>query len=95
MLTNNLDPNVHRVTDTMAATGIIGTLIGVLPVLAAVIGIVYYLILIYESKTVQGWLDRRRKAHRVKQFSANRGSRAGRGHLQARLERAREHARRP
>lgn len=64
MITNNLDPGVHRGLDVAAGAGIVGTLVGALPAVAALIGIIYYCILVYESKTVQGWLDRRRRARK-------------------------------
>lgn len=39
--------------DGVSAAAILGALLGVLPVLAALVGVVYYIIQIYESKTWQ------------------------------------------
>jgi len=43
-----------------SAGAIVGTLLGWLPVLAALIGAVWYCVQIYESKTFQSWLTVRR-----------------------------------
>lgn len=46
----------------VAATSItIGTLLGYLPQIAAGVSIIWGLIRIYETKTVQGWLERWRR----------------------------------
>ena len=41
-------------------------MMGWLPFVVAIIPAIYYLILIYESKTVQGFVERRRERNRVK-----------------------------
>lgn len=48
----------------------IATAAGWLPFILALLPAVYYLILIYESKTVQGWVERRR-ARRAARKLAN------------------------
>lgn len=57
------------VGDAASAAGIIGAFIGALPALAGLAGLVWYLIQIWESKTVQKrvrlWRNKRRAAHRA------------------------------
>lgn len=67
------NPDVRVAVDTVAAAGIIGTLIGYLPALAAFAAIVWYAIQVWESKTVQrhvrAWKIKRRHdrlAHQVR-----------------------------
>jgi hypothetical protein len=48
---------------------LVATAFGYLPVIVALIPAIYYLILIYESKTVQDWVARRREAKRIKQLA--------------------------
>jgi hypothetical protein len=51
-----------RITgDVSAAMAVVATILGFLPPLAAFVGMVWYCILIYESKTVQAWFARRRE----------------------------------
>lgn len=71
------NPDVRVAVDTVAAAGIIGTLIGYLPALAAFAAIVWYAIQVWESKTVQrhvrAWrIARRRKlmARKVRKAAA-------------------------
>lgn len=44
----------------LSASAIVGTILGFLPALAAAIGMIWYLIKIYESATVQRWVAARR-----------------------------------
>jgi hypothetical protein len=46
-----------------------------LPVIAATVPIVWYGLLIYESKTVQGWVNARRAKQRRKHLAAARAAR--------------------
>lgn len=55
---------------------LLGVLMGWLPVIVALIPAVYYLLLIYESKTVQKWVRRRR----WKRAAKRRHKRAHRSH---------------
>lgn len=46
---------IHLV-DALSAVAIIGTLANLLPPLAALAGLIWYVVQIWESKTVQGWV---------------------------------------
>ena len=60
---------VSTVVDTISAGAIVGTLIGLLPAFAAIAGILWYAIQIWESKTVQKrvrvWKAKKRAARRA------------------------------
>lgn len=47
--------------DLVSATVVVGALAKALPAIAAILSIVWTLIRIYETKTVQGWLGRARE----------------------------------
>ena len=47
-----------NIADALSILTVIGTLIDMLPSLAALISIVWSVIRIYETKTVQGWLGK-------------------------------------
>lgn len=68
----------------VAAVGTwVGTLFGLLPALAALVAVIWYMIQIYESTTVQKWLDVKRlvwKARRIAHIRAEQKL------LQAQLE---------
>lgn len=55
--------------NAFSAGAIVGTLVGWLPAAAALVGLIWYLIQIYESQTAQRWLASRRarKIARLKQ----------------------------
>lgn len=61
------DPLAHKAVlytvDAMSGLAIVATLVGLLPSIAAIAGIVWYGIQIFESKTVQGWLAKRKAKH--------------------------------
>jgi predicted acyltransferase (DUF342 family) len=61
----NFDPS-SVVPQTASITALLAVLAGWLPMFIALIPAVYYLFLIYETKTVQGWLEkwRERRAQR-------------------------------
>ena len=69
-------PTMHPVTwiaDAISGAAIVGTIVGYLPVIAAVAGLCWYLIQIFESRTVQHWLSNRqmiRKARRIARLKA-------------------------
>lgn len=65
-------PDVPTSVDPIAAAphiasvgALVATMMGWLPVVIALIPAIYYLILIYESKTVQAWVTRRRERKRL------------------------------
>jgi chromate transport protein ChrA len=47
--------------DAISIGGVVATLAGYLPAMAAALSIVWTAIRIYETKTVQGWLGKRRR----------------------------------
>lgn len=51
--------HTKAVVDGISLTTAIGTLAGALPAIAAFFSLVWTLIRIYETKTVQGWLGRK------------------------------------
>lgn len=65
------DPTV-AVPQTASMLAIIATVVGWLPAIVAIVPAVYYAVLIFESKTVQGWLRRRRAKKRLKRLKSKR-----------------------
>lgn len=55
------DQTKHLIDWASIAT-VLGTLMQILPSLAALFSIVWSLIRIYETKTVQGWINSKRKS---------------------------------
>ena len=53
---------VKHTIDTISIVTVIGTLIDMLPPVAALLTIVWTCINLYESKTVQGWLGKKGEA---------------------------------
>lgn len=47
-----------HIADALSILTVVGTLIDMLPSIAALISIVWSVIRIYETKTVQGWLGK-------------------------------------
>lgn len=47
-----------NIADALSILTVVGTLVDMLPSLAALISIIWSVIRIYETKTVQGWLGR-------------------------------------
>lgn len=58
MVDNN--ETAKTVGDVLSITTVVGTLAQVLPSIAAIFTIVWTVIRIYETKTVQGWIKRLR-----------------------------------
>ena len=56
---NHLDEGVKHVVDGLSLVTVLGTLVDILPAVAAVFTIVWTAIRIYETDTVQGWLGKR------------------------------------
>lgn len=69
--------------DGLAAVGIVGTIMGYLPALAALAAIIWYGIQIWESKSVQKWV-RLRRLQAIRKRRALRGTMA----LQAQVSNA-------
>jgi uncharacterized protein HemY len=49
---------VKQATDALSIVTVVGTLMDLLPAVAALFTIVWTVIRIYETKTVQGWISR-------------------------------------
>lgn len=52
---------LRHLFDGLSIAGTIATLAGWLPHIAALLSVIWGVIRIYETRTVQGWLNRRRK----------------------------------
>lgn len=52
------DDGMKQFIDVISLTTVFGTLMGILPSIAAVFSIVWSLVRIYESQTFQSWLTR-------------------------------------
>ena len=57
----NVDEQTKLVIDMASITTVVGTLWGALPALAALFSLIWSLIRIYETKTVQGLISRFQK----------------------------------
>lgn len=57
----NHDDTKHAI-DALSIAAVAGALMEWLPPIAALLTIIWTLLRIYESPTVQGWLERRRQA---------------------------------
>ena len=55
----HLDEGVKHVVDALSLVTVLGTLINMLPSIAAVFTIIWTAIRIYETNTVQGWLGKK------------------------------------
>lgn len=66
---DNFWTSIRHIVDTLSAGAIIGALIGVLPAIAAAGAFVWYLIQIYESRTVQHWLANRKMVQRARKLA--------------------------
>ena len=53
--------NLKHVGDALSITTVIGTIAGYLPAIAALATLIWTAIRIWETKTVQAWLKRRRE----------------------------------
>lgn len=56
---NDLSDNAKHLLDLASVATVLGTLIDMLPSIAAVFTIVWTAIRIYETNTVQGWLGKK------------------------------------
>lgn len=55
-----MDDTTKNLMDTASVATVVGTISGLLPAIAALFTIVWTSIRIYESKTVQGYLEKKR-----------------------------------
>lgn len=55
---NHMDEGLKHAVDALSLVTVLGTLIDMLPSIAAAFTIVWTVIRIYETKTVQNWLGR-------------------------------------
>jgi hypothetical protein len=55
---NHLDEASKHILDALSLVTVLGTLVDILPAVAAVFTIVWTAIRIYETRTVQSWLGR-------------------------------------
>jgi len=60
---------VALITDVVSAGAIIGTILGDLPYVAALAGMVWYTIQIWESRTVQHWWRNRQMVRKAKKIA--------------------------
>lgn len=56
------EPAKH-VVDALSILTVLGTLVDILPAVAALLSIIWSILRIYESKTVQGWLGKKDAKH--------------------------------
>lgn len=54
----HVNEGVKQATDALSIVTVVGTLMDLLPTIAALFTIIWTLIRIYETKTVQGWIGR-------------------------------------
>lgn len=54
----HIDDSVKNVLDLLSVTTVVGTLMGILPSIAAIFTIIWTSIRIYESNTVQGIISK-------------------------------------
>ena len=55
---NNLDEATKHIIDGLSLVTVLGTLVDILPAIAAVFTILWTAIRIYETRTVQKWIGR-------------------------------------
>ena len=55
-----MDDTTKNLMDTASVATVVGTISGLLPAVAALFTIVWTALRIYESKTVQGYLEKKR-----------------------------------
>ena len=65
-------PNLSPVVDFLSVGAIAGAVAHILPPLAAVIAVVWYVLEIYESQTIQGILHRHKVIKRLKRRHVSR-----------------------
>jgi hypothetical protein len=53
---DHISEPVKHILDALSIMTVLGTLVDILPAIAAILSIVWSVIRIYESKTIQSWL---------------------------------------
>ena len=53
---DHISEPVKHIVDALSIMTVLGTLVNILPAIAAILSIIWSVIRIYESKTVQGWI---------------------------------------
>ena len=54
----NVDEHLKQIADVVSVTTVFGTLMGILPSVAAVLSIVWSLVRLYETRTVRGIISK-------------------------------------
>lgn len=65
----HLPPPIHVVGDVVSAGAVIGSFLGYLPVAVAFIALIWYIIQIWESRTVQHWWRNRQLIRKAKKIT--------------------------
>ena len=60
-MNEHINESVKQAADAISIITVVGTLMEVLPAVAALFTIVWTAIRIYETKTVQGWINRAKR----------------------------------
>lgn len=60
-MNEHINEGVKQAADAISIITVVGTLMEVLPAVAALFTIVWTAIRIYETKTVQGWINRAKR----------------------------------
>ncbi len=65
----SISAQTYRGIDLIGVSAVIGSIIGYLPIIAAVVAMAWYIIQISESPTVRHWLEKRRVVRRAKKIT--------------------------
>jgi len=65
---------VKNICDGLSVTTVIATLLGALPHVAALFTLIWTVLRVYETKTIQDWLQRRRDRRKKKKADEQQGS---------------------
>jgi hypothetical protein len=58
---NNISESSKHILDGLSLVTVLGTLVDILPAIAAAFTIIWTAIRIYETETVQGWISRAKR----------------------------------
>jgi hypothetical protein len=58
---NNISESSKHILDGLSLVTVLGTLVDILPAIAAAFTIIWTAIRIYETETVQGWINRAKR----------------------------------
>lgn len=81
----------HLAGHGISLVAILGVFTGVLPALAALGAVIWYMISIYETRTFQSWRARQRAKKRLARFVLLKGKAAERRKEKTRLQRQADH----